>query len=246
MKPVSGMAITSLQVAKHRVSMLRARGNFSGAVASWLMFFDSKVAVANATVPIIPGIPLYAGAPFFIEEEIGALEFVQGCYVAISTTQANLTLSAELMDIAVELSDPENPASVSTAGDLVTAITRLAVWSEATGAASAKRLIQLEVDATLMGLAANTVAYIMGFATDAPANGNKPLFVLEIVQAQVLTGAAAISFGSEGRDVKSVDAVVLGTIPSPVRAGCTIVISTTNGVLTELVAGTVTIKAEYR
>jgi hypothetical protein len=246
MLPVTSIGAASKQVATHRVSVLRARGTFLGASdGAFLQFFDSKVAADEGAAPIIPAIPITKDGIFFVEEEISNLEFLAGCYVCVSSTRATKTLSADTMDICVELADPEVPASVTVVGNLSSAVTGLQVWTEAAGTASAKRLIQLEVDATNMGLTSGAVAYIMGFAKDTNVLGDVPVFQIPIVQAQILTGKSAISFGLEGRDMASIDAVVSGTAPNTRRYGCTIAISTTTGTLTLLTAGTVRIRAEY-
>jgi len=235
MKTKSVINAVELQVSKDPVSVLRVRGNFRGATANrWLMFFDSITTPADGVVPAIPALPLYMSAPFFTEFEIGALEFLQGCYVCVSTTEGTKTVSADTMDISVELSDPESVPGTTIVGDLSSAVTGLQVWSEANGLTARKKLVSFEVDGTNLTTATQ---YIMLFATDTVTTGNRPISggCYPIAVGGVLTGSKGFYFGT-GRDVYSFDTVA--------RLGCTIKISSTAGTWTAC-TGTACIRAEY-
>jgi hypothetical protein len=240
MQPVSCFNQNALQVATHPVSILRYRGNFNGNVANrWLMLFNSVVAPANNTVPLVPAIPLNMEAPFFSEFEIGALEFSLGCYVAVSSTQETLTLSADTMDFSAELSDPEMPNGTTLVGDLTTGVVGLQVWSEANGnpagVGARKLLLAVEVDGTNI----TGPSYIQIHAKDAPQIGDVPLFCYPIAAGQKRTGSNGLRFGEKGIDVFSNDNT---TTP---RYGCTVKVCGTP-TYSALNLGTCCIRAEFK
>src|ERR1035437_8207283 len=104
MIPVTSINVASLQVSVEPVSVLRIRGNFKGSTADrWLQFFNSESVPDDGAVPLIAATPLPMTSPFFMEFEIGALAFNLGCYVCVSTTEGTKTISADTMDITVEL-----------------------------------------------------------------------------------------------------------------------------------------------
>ena len=139
MQDISVFAESSGFATSHQASLIRYRGLFNGTTATaFLMFFDASVynVPANGTAPTIPAIPLYAGSAgnptaFFQEYEIGYFEAVNGIYWAVSTTQETLTLSADTVDISIEISDIEMPPAGQTAhrGDLVNGIDALTVYA---------------------------------------------------------------------------------------------------------------------
>ena len=249
MFPKSVINAVELQVSQHAVSLLRVRGNYRGATDAWLMFFNSNGTPDDGAVPLVPAIPLPSASPFFAEFEIGALEFSLGCYACVSTTEDTKTISAETMDLSAELSDPETPPGVSYAGDLVTAITGLQVWSEAAGVVR-KKLVALEVDGAYLTF--QLVQYIQIFATDTVNAGDIPLLSLPIACGGVdrvvnaitvkchRTLADGIHFGNAGREVFSIDSAA----PFTKRLGCTIKISRTPNTYTAC-SGLALIKAEY-
>lgn len=107
MIPETAFNVAAFQATATPISVLRIRGNFNGAVdGRWLQIFDSATTPADGTAPLIVGIPLTAGSPFFIETEVGSLAFAAGCYVCVSNTRAAKTLSADTMDVTVETYDP--------------------------------------------------------------------------------------------------------------------------------------------
>ena len=232
MNPVTSIGAAALQVSKQPVNVLRVRGNFNGSTADrWLMLFDAITTPADGTAPAIAAIPLYQSSPFFAEFEIGALAFKHGCYACVSTTQATKTLSADTMDITVELDAPELPTGASLAGDLTTGVNSLSVWATANGP---KKLLKLEVDNT--GGADN---YIMLFATDSPSNGDTPIMQWTLAANAVLTGDKALTFGKAGFDVYSRNDT------GALSKGCTIAISSTTGTLTAIVSSVPKIRAQY-
>jgi hypothetical protein len=213
---IKGIAVASIQVAIEPVSALRVRGNFNGSTADrWLQFFNSEVAAAEGAVPLFAAIPLYQTSPFFAEFELGACPFTLGCYACVSSTQGTKTISADTMDITVELDAPLKQAGVTFVGDLTTGVTGLQVWSEASGV-TRQKVLSIEVDGSNLTTAAQ---HVMIFATDTVNTGDVGIFSLPIAIGGVLTGANALRFG-EGLMPFSHDTVD--------RVGCTVKISSTS------------------
>lgn len=236
MKPLSYFAQTAQQVTLHPVEVLKLEATLNAAATAglYLQIHDANAAPADGAVPVKcwP-----ASECQYKEFKRGELTLAVGCYICLSTTAATKTLAgggSDTMDILeVELFYPEYPVSTSFAGDLVSNVTRLQVWADAAGP---KKLIALEIDGT--GLNAN--AFIQIFAKDAPANGDLPLMEFPIKDNQKLTAGNALKFGNDGASFKSL--LDDGTI----HDGLTVVLSSTAGVLTEIVGQTVNIKAEYK
>lgn len=134
-------------------------GYFNGAVNSYLLFFDAKAVPANGTVPL-RGFPIYPTAPFaqpWTEE----FEVSNGLVWAVSTTLATLTISAETVDVFIEVDSAYDDTGTSTAGDYTTAIEVLQVWASANGP---KKLKRIEIT-PITGSGNNS--YLLLFADDA-------------------------------------------------------------------------------
>lgn len=235
MKPLPYYNVAGQQVATHPVSVHKIEGYFRGETDSWLQVHDAVSAPADTAVPL-KSWPVQAAYEFHKAFEMAELRLTKGLYVCISTTQATKTLSAEKMDLHVELAQPEAPAGTSSAGDLTTAVTELQVWAESAGP---KRLIALEVDGT------NVVAthYVQIHSKDTVDAGAVPVAQFELEAGAVKTGLDAWRFGNDGREVGQRDE----TTPTTWRKGCTVKLSKTAGSYTAPTDGsTVAIKAEYK
>lgn len=241
MKPINYFNISSAQIARHTVSVLKIEGYFRAATTmAWLQVFDTNDPPAAGAAPLKQW-PVFATSQFYLEFKRGDLTCYLGCAVALSTTEGTYTASTDTMDLSVELSDPETPANVTMAGLLPSAVNGLQVWTEAAGAAARKSLVALEVDGT--NLTGGT-QFIMLFATDTVNPGDAPIVgaIFPIAAGQVRTGNDKLTFGEFGRQMFSLD----DTATPPVqRLGCTVKISSTP--LTYTAAnGTAGIRAEYR
>lgn len=233
----------SKQVATRPVSIIKLewRGSSTAAAAGlYIQVHNSAVAPTAGDVPL-RSFQLFPDAEGYKDFKNGELECPVGCFVGVSTAEASWTAAAgndKYASLGVELDKPQLPAAaaLSTAGDLTSAVTGLSVWDEATGAATPKQLVSLEVDGTNLAAA----AYIMLFAKDAPANGDTPVFVKPIALAQTFTKATgkALEFGPNGRSVESFDTAL--------RQGCRVRISSTAKTLTLIVAGSCRIKAWFK
>lgn len=168
MKTATFLNQTSVQAAAHEVSVIRVRGNYNGTANNqWLMLFDSngQPAPPNGTAPMIAAIPVYVGAAFFAEFELGSLEFTNGVYAALSSTQESLTLSNQTMDITVEIQHTEEPQGTSFAGDTTTGVDSLVVY--ASSATTNLFAIRAENNASGIG-------YLQLFTAPTPSTGQLP------------------------------------------------------------------------
>ena len=238
MKPISAYNVSLLQASQHPGEIIKIEGYFrSSTLIAWLQVHDSVAApVANA-VPLKQW-PVYATTEFYKEFKRGSLTCTLGCFVGLSTTEGTYTADvADVMDISVELSDPENPSGTTFVGDLTSAVTGLAVWSEASGVTARKKLLSLEVDGT--NLTGGT-QWIMIFATDAVTAGQAPLqnMIFPITAGQVRTLNNGLHFGETCRDMSSYDGTNW-------HYGCHVVISSTASTYTAP-NGTACIRGEYR
>ena len=121
----------------HRGSLSRIRGNFNGTTATrFLMVFDANSyhGPQAGDVPLFPAITLFQGSagnptPFFQDFDINFLEYNNGLYWAVSTTQETFTQSTDTVDIDFELSDPEDPTG-TTFQPLVSGADSLTVYAD--------------------------------------------------------------------------------------------------------------------
>ena len=237
MKSLAYFDIAGQQVATHAVQILKleCRGDDSMAAGTFWQVHDSASVPTNGAVPV-KSWPAYTGAPDYKDFTGAELNLVNGCYVCISTTEATKTLgtgSNKFADLQVELTEAERPSGTSSAGDLTTGVAARAVWTDASGP---KQLIRVQTVSVSM----SGTRYLMLFAEDAPANGDKP-----IAQFKITSGAALdLKFGADGRDVKSI-----APNTSTIRDGCRLELSDTTDTLTKASGGsgdTIAIKAEYK
>ena len=234
MKAVPFFNVASAQVSAHAGSVIRLRGNFNGTTAQrWLFLFDNngQPAPANnttlASVPtLIAPIPLFQSAPFFVEFEVGSLEFSNGLYAAVSTAQQTFTLSADTMDIDVELNDPEEPAGTSFAGDTATGVDSLAVYASDAN----KNLYSIRAKNN-----GGATAYLQLFTASGPATGQVPHSQWAIPAGAVL----ALVFGKYG--THPVDGPVASETQGVYLYG-----SSTAGAFTATSANQWNILAEYK
>jgi len=152
------------------------------------MIFDSngQPVPANGTAPVIAAIPLYVGAPFYVDESIGSLEFANGIYAAVSSTQETLTLSAQTIDITVEMDVVEEPAGTTFAGDTTTAVDSLVVYADGLPNTNLFAI-------TAQNNNAGTL-YLQLFTSSSPAAGAKPLFEYTFTTGQI----RVLKFGKQG------------------------------------------------
>lgn len=221
-------------VSKHACEVLKLEMTANAALAAgcfWQVHdFTAKngatTAPAEGSVPI-KSWPASAGAADYKEFKRGELRLRNGLYICISTTEATKTLGTgnnKFSSLFVERIEPDRfsgaSATVSSAGAFT-----MQVWSEATGLANAQKLIRVHV--------VNKCAaarWLMLFAYDAPADGDKPLAIWPMAANGDAAGGDILDlrFG-EGRVINdnSGASASLGR-----RQGCTFKLSTTNYVLT--------------
>lgn len=244
---------SSIQVTKHGNVVEKIFGYFKSTTAqAWLQVHDVNQGPANGATPLYE-FPVYATSQFYAEFKRADLVCYEGVFVGLSTTEGQWTTDgADAMDLIVETSSPDLPAAVSYAGDLVSPLTSLLVWSEAAGLANRQSLVALEVDGTML-TPPGTMQWIMVFATDTVNTGDFPVpnMIYPITGPQIRTGPNKLTFGELGLQPFSIDGEPNnqgaggGAVPGTKRLGCTIKISSTAPRYTPC-NGSAAMKAEYR
>jgi len=235
MQQVNFLNVATAQVSKHPGGIRRVRGNFNGNANSWLWLFDTngQPLGANVTgsVPLLAPTPLYVGAPFFIETELGSLQFNNGIYTAVSSTQETYTAaSTQKVDITVELDDPEEPSGNSYAGDTTTGVDSLVVYASSAN----ENLYAITV--TNNG---GATAYLQMFTAAGPAAGQYPHFQWTLTAGQT----SVFKFGRQGIHPTDVSVSTGGV--NTITQGCYLYGSSTAGTFTSTVATQWNIQAEY-
>ena len=235
MNPVNDYAASSKQVTTQAafVTKIEWRGGASVAAGRFIQIHDSATVPAEAAVPK-KSYPIDAATEGYKLFEEGEVRCDKGVYVCVSTTEATKTIASGndiYAMLSVEMDRAEEP-SVTYVGDLTSNVQGLEVWADSAGP---KRLVSLEVDGSGVG----SVAYLMIFANDSPAEGETPIFQRKLLASTAYTKANGkeFSFGKKGVYIKSYSS---GTL----RDGCTVKVSTTSGTLTTT-ASNYQIKAAY-
>ncbi len=137
-------AVASKVVKTFAMEATRVRGQKVAINDRFLQIHDAKAVPANGAVPK-RSFNIYGTAPFdFDLRQTSALSFTNGMVVAVSTTQATLTLDTDTIDLFVTGQSEIDDTGWSTAGDYTTVDEVLQVWAQA---AAYKGLRRLEVTA---------------------------------------------------------------------------------------------------
>lgn len=224
---------TNMVVATGPCSLVAVRGFFKGITADrWLQIFDLTALPANATVPM-RSFQLLQNLDFYKDFNQGPLQLKTGCVIAISTTEATLTIATIVTDLAdfsvdLESTGQELPAGTSVAGDLITGVNSLQVWTNAQGP---KKLIRVNFTNN-----DGVARYLMLFANDDWTDDQRP-----ILQWKVLANTAVeLNFGDDVLEPMS--QIADGTI----RRGCYLGISVTPGTMTNVSSSASYLKATYK
>ena len=209
MIPNTNYNISSVQISALPIKVRQIEGYHKGSSAAWLQVFDSCIAPAAGAVPIYQ-LPLNATAQFAETLQVDDVHFYEGVFVGISSTEGTWTASANTMDLII-FTDT-TPLATNAVGDKTTAVNTLQVWSQATGAASAKKLYQLIVKELL-----GQTQYIYIASTDSLTS--QPNFLAVLPANSVVK----YLFGDGLRPFSKV-------LPSTTNQGCTVWVSTASGV----------------
>ena len=225
----------TFQASQHPGSIRRVRGNFNGSANSWLWLFDTngQPLGANVTgnIPLIAPTPLYVGAPFFIDESRGSLEFKSGLYAAVSSTQDTYTAaSTQKVDITVEMDEPEEPSGNSYAGDTTTGVDSLVVYASS----ATNNIYALNVTNNY-----GATYYLQMFTAASPAAGAKPFLQWTIASGATLS----LVFGKPGIHPWTTSNTAAG-VESLVQ-GCYLYGSTNTNSFSATNGGGWTMQAEY-
>ena len=247
----------SKQFTTHPMELLKLdwRGGDSLAAGKFVQIWDCELGPTDPNAILLKTYPIYTGA--FDAKDFRPddnLNFTLGCFVGISSTEMTYTATSgndKYAYLSLEFIRSEVPSDSTFVGDLTTGVTGLQVWTEATGLATPKKLVALEVDGT--NLSGGGIQFIQIFAKDTVNTGNRPMESIPIASGgtalvsggvsfkSVMTGKDALRFAPRGLDVIQADA------PTPTityHYGCTVKISSTASTFTAC-TGTATIRAEY-
>lgn len=225
-----------------RVDKVEITLNANATAGLFFQLHDVNVTPANGAVPLRCWPAAECGFKDFTIEK---LDFSLGFYYCLSTTKATRTLVAgvsDLMTIAeVEFADSPLTAgvnSVSVAGDLVTSVNTLQIWSEADGSAVRKKLVLVEVIGAVINIGTN---YLLLFSTDVVNANDVPIAggSIPLVALTNYTGTNGFFFGELGRVIETFTGVVW-------KYGCTVMLSSTAGFYTAPLTDVVCLKAVYR
>lgn len=240
---VIAFSVNSIVFTQHPNFLMKFECDINAGAATtvYIQLHDARVLPANGAVPLKSWAAPAGQTNVYKEFKNGELSFKNGIVVAVSTTQATLTVGTannKFDTVAIEMWDPDPGVVYGTTyvGDESTTINSLQVWAEAAGPNQLVRIIVTEK----LGVA----GYIWIMADDAAtkiAAGTRPMPV-------AASATVVLDLGSNGA----------GIIPQEqdanyaLRKGCTILFANTNvvtsgGVLQvpTLSANKGTIKAEY-
>jgi hypothetical protein len=233
MKPLEYFGVAAQQVTQHPIHVLKIEGQFLGATADrYLQVHDSTVVPAEGAVPLKQWL-INQSSPFFQTFSAGELSLALGLYICVSTTDGTKTLSADTMDLGVELTDPEVPTGTTYVSDLATAANSFTIWADGAGP---HKLLSLQIDGTGLGFD----SWVM---ITAQALSGAPIILdqFHVPIGKTFLGLSAVTFGKDGRDLFAVD-------PSDGSShnGCYLYVSKKQGVVTVSAGNNVKIKAEYK
>lgn len=210
------------------MTLTKVSGNFKGTTADrWLHIFDAKALPADTAVPV-RSYPLFQNAPFSWTTDDEELALVNGCVVAVSTTEETLTISTDECDWYIDGYSHIDDTGWTTVGDYTTGDAELQVWADSAGP---KKLVRLEVT----NLASTDELYLMIFAKDSPAAANVP-FLTKTIPAD---GSVDFFFGD------GISPLQLPTVNS-INDGCTVGISNNDSVYDPNTDNNQAIKATYK
>lgn len=209
MIPNTSFAVSNVQVSQLPIQCSQIEGYYKGAALGWLQVHDSCIAPGAGAVPLWE-MPVNPSAQFQETLQVARLNLTEGLFVGVSSTEGTWTASASTMDVTVWTD--MIPLSTNAVGDRITSVYTQQIWSQATGAASNKKLYQLIV--TEQG---GVNSFICIYAEDNPSNLTPGLCLAQIPLAAYTT--VKLCFGT-GQGFPNLLTTTLGTaIPNK---GCTV------------------------
>lgn len=205
MKPLTYFNVAEKQITSHRGSVVKieTKVNDAGGDTLFIQVHDTAVLPSAGAVPL-KSWPTSGSLQDYKEFKTGELYLSKGLYLAISSTEATLTVgtgSDKFSALSVELYDPEVPASSTVVGDESTNRTSRVIWATAAGP---KRLFEIVINdaaAVLVGEVGAVPTYAAIFAHDnVPGATEKGLLLIPVT----LGIRNVFNFGLDGRDVQEV------------------------------------------
>lgn len=215
MIPNTSLNVSSAQVSRLPIQISQIEGYFKGGTNAWIQVFDSCIAPAAGAVPVWE-MSLTATSQFQETLQIARLALYEGCYIGVSSTEGTWTASGSTMDMTVWTDMPV--VSTNAVGDKTTSVTSLAVWTEATGVASAKKLYQLIVT-ELDGVD----SFVFVYADDAPVQVNPGIVLCQ--HPLLANSTVKLLFGDGLRPISK-------SVSGTQRQGCFVAVgyTTVNGI----------------
>lgn len=244
----------SRQFTTHRSELMKLEFdvNASAAATVYVQLHDfptAKDLAAGNTAPAVGAVPIKswptpAGAiDVYKEFKNGELDFSNGVFACVSTTQATLTIgtgSNKFDSVAAELWNTEVAGTTTAQGS---GLVNVQVWSEAVGVANVPKLRRF----VAVNLEAG-VRYLMLFARNTVniANNDKPI-------RQWTLAATGDTGGADTLDLRFIDEFNEGGlfVRSQSSAGvnyqgCSFVLSTTATILTKATGAKMNVWSEYK
>ena len=187
-------AATKLAVSAMTCDLRRVQGYFNAANDAWLQIHDAGREPAAGAIPK-KTYQLFKNAAYSWAFDPGVLEMTDGCYIAVSSTEATYTTvpyaaGVTWCDIEADYSPfALGPFQIGMVGDTTTGRDSLVVWADG-GVFTAKRLQRIDVtNGDIADL------YLLGFNKAVVEGAGNPAFSIQVPSPASKT----ITFGDRGR-----------------------------------------------
>lgn len=193
-KTASGIAALCLKQLLFPCSLTTLDG-FCDTAGVYLQLFDSITApISTTTVPLASFQVANAGPLPSIFATLQPLTFVNGLYIAVSSTATVYTASAAVFSVfgTVEAQMQLAPLALTTGGDLTTGVFKRGFSRPGTLGTNDLRLFEALV---INGIAAKCWLQLHHVASGSLQDGDVPEFVLPLLQS---TATQLFNFGTEG------------------------------------------------
>lgn len=228
-------ANAGVNLVANACTLVNIDGNYiAGAAGQYFQIFDKATAPVNADVPLRSFYLPSAGPVNLpsIYQVIGPLNLTLGLGVAISSTEATLTLGVGTFDVFGDTEEWETQISgLTTAGDLTTGVNNLQVWTNANGP---QYLYTIEA---IMNLGVTT--WLMVLATDIVDGATDPVWTSGPL-ASSATVVRKFNFGLGGFWPRRRNSLLA------LKQACSVYVSTTGNILTSDASNNSKIRAKYK
>lgn len=218
-----------------------------GTAPLFFQLFDKASAPVANDVPIAV-YEITSSGPFplaSVFQSLGPIPFALGLAVGISTDNYKYTAAAATYSVLGEIEESQQStdgiSGLTTIGDITTHIDSLSVWQSGDSNGTKNKLFRLKISNVSAGdrwvmLFGNPTA-----AVEYPRDGHSPIMQWKLAASEAKT----LYFGSDG--LKPYQIAVTATAPAPTAYyGCALIMSSTAGRLTTVVATDMTCQAQFK